>query len=259
MSIFPFRVYQSKMDRLFRKIPLIGKLLSGIFGLLELLILESFRKFDNRFNLYTMGIFDRFILRGRWGGRVVPLNKNINVDSRFVNTQEILEILSRSNVLGVSWCYCRATQRKYNHPNCDHPLNTCIHIGFGQSLYEIPFKSENLKKVSKEEIKELIEDCDKRGLVHQLIYFPSPQFYYIVCNCCKCCCTVLKNFIERGSPRVVKSDFIAETNISKCTNCGECVDWCHFGARKLVDGKFNFIPIKCFGCGLCVSRCKRER
>ncbi len=202
-----------------------------------------------------MGIVNKYILKGRWGGKVIPLNKNISAETRFLPTQEILEILSRSNVVGVGWCYCRAVQRKYNYPNCDNPIYTCIHLSFGTSLYEIPNKSYNLKKVSKDEIFKLLEECDKRGLIHQLIYFPSPQFYYIICNCCPCCCVVLNEFLKRGSPQMIKSDFTAKTDLNKCEDCGKCNDWCYFNARELKNNKLYFDENLCFGCGICVSKC----
>ena len=202
-----------------------------------------------------MGIFNKYFLRGRWGGKVIPLNKNIHADTRFLPTQEVLELLNRSNVVGIGWCYCRSVQRKYEKPNCDHPLYTCIHLSFGKSLYQVPFKSEKLKEVSKQEIKQLLEDSDNRGLIHQLIYFPSPQFYYIVCNCCPCCCVVMNKFLKTGSPQMIKSDFIAITDSSICINCGKCEEWCHFGARRLVDNKLQFKSIRCFGCGICISKC----
>lgn len=255
MRLLPYRVFESKIDKILKKFPALGKLLSGIFGISEIFILELFRQVDKKFNIYTMGIFNRYILKGRWGGRVIPLYKNINVDLRFLPTEEILEILSRSNVVGIGKCYCRSVQRRYNKPNCDHPLYTCIYLSFGKSLYEIPNKSINLKKVSKEEIVRLFQECDERGLVHQLIYFPSPQFYYVICNCCPCCCVVMNKFIKSGSPQMIKSDFIAETNLNECRNCGECEKWCYFGARKMINGKFQFDPIRCFGCGICISKC----
>lgn len=226
-----------------------------MFSLIEVALLELFRRLDKKFNIYTMGILNRRVLKGRWGGKVIPLNKNIDVGTKFLPTQEILEILSRSNVVGISWCYCRSVQRKYNKPNCDHPLYTCIHLSFGQSLYEIPYKSFNLEKVSKERIVELLEDSDKRGLIHQLIYFPSPQFYYVICNCCPCCCMVIDKFLKYGSPQMVKSDFIAETDKLSCVNCGKCVEWCYFGAREMNEGKLAFNSTNCFGCGICVPKC----
>ncbi len=255
MKVLSYRLFGSKIDRILKKIPALGKLLSSLFGISEFYILEFLRRIDKKFNIYTMGILNKYILKGRWGGRVVPLNKNINFDSRFVPSQEILEILARSNVAGIGWCYCRSVQRKYGDPNCDHPLYTCIHLSFGKSLYEIPYKSYNLKKVPKKKIMELLEECDKRGLVHQLIYFPNPQFYYLICNCCPCCCVVLNKFLSNGSPQMIKSDFVAKIDLNKCLNCGECNEWCYFGARTTKDGKLQFNSIRCFGCGICVSKC----
>ncbi len=192
------------------------------------------------------------------GGKVIPLNMNINLDVGFLPSQEILAILKRSNVTGISQCYCRTTQRKYDKPNCEFPINTCIHIGFGKFLQEIPYKSENLKKVSKQEIEELLIKCDELGLVHQLIFYPNPEFYYVICKCCPCCCVVLNRYLQFGSPQMIKSDFLAITDSNSCIDCGECEPWCYFGARKIVNGKLTHDPLYCFGCGICISKCPNK-
>ena len=197
MTVFPYRLFHAKFDKLLKRIPLLGKILASIFRIFELLILEIFRFLDNKFNISTINIVNRYIFKKRWGGKVVPMNVNFDIDTRFLPSQEILEHLSRSKVVGIGNCYCRETQRKHSdEPNCDHPIKTCIHIGFGSSLHEIPYKSENLEKVTKEEIKQLLEECDQRGLVHQIIYFPNPEFYYVVCNCCPCCCVIMNKFLN---------------------------------------------------------------
>jgi len=256
MSTFPYRYFQAKLDILLDRVPSIGKILSFLFGVFEYFILETLRVFDANLNINSFGIANRYIFKSRWGGKVIPLNVNLDVETKFLPSQEILALLSRSKVTGISNCYCRETQRKHSDvPNCNHPINTCIHIGFGKSLREIPYKSENLVKVSKNEIKKLLEECDERGLVHQIIYFPNPSFYYVVCNCCPCCCVVMNKFLKSGSPQMIKSDFIACTDLTKCNNCGICEQHCNFGARKLVRKEFNFFPDNCFGCGLCVSKC----
>jgi len=254
---YPYqRVFQSRFDKLLRKVPALGKLLSSLFGLIEVHMLELFRKIDSKYDTITIARVNRFLFRGRWGGKVVPLNKNIDPDNRFLPTEEIIGLVSRSSVVGIANCYCRETQRKYSdHPNCDNPIKTCIHLGFGESLYEIPFRSVNLKKVSKDQIAALLKESDERGLVHQIIYFPSPQFYYVICNCCPCCCVVLEKFLSIGSPQMIKSDFIAQTNEDLCNNCGECEQWCYFNARKIHDCQLSFKSSSCFGCGLCVSKC----
>lgn len=258
LRTLPIRFFRSRIDNILKKIPALGKLLSSLFGVSEYYILEFFRKLDKKFDIYTMGFVNKYFLKGRWGGRVVPLSKNIDIDSKFISSQEILEILKRSKVTAIGWCYCRRIQRKYETANCNHPIFSCIHLGSGRYLYEIPYKSINLKKVSKKEIEDLLLECDKRGLIHQLLYFPSPQFYYVICNCCPCCCVVLNKFIKYGSPQMIKSDFIAKTDLDKCTNCGECKTWCYFGGRHLNDDGLKFNSLKCFGCGICVSKCPNK-
>lgn len=259
MSKLPYRKFKSRFDKLLKRIPALGKLFSSVFGFFEFYILETFRILDKRLNITTINYVNKYVFKGRWGGKVIPLNKNISPETRFLPTQEILELLSRSKVRGIGNCYCRETQRRSDpEPNCSYPIRSCIHFGFGKSLYEIPFKSENLKKVSKQEVKELLEKFDGMGLIHQMIYYPNPQFYYIVCNCCPCCCVVLNKFLKGGSPQMIKSDFIAYTDSKKCINCGSCQEWCYFGARKIIKDGLDFDYNKCFGCGICVSKCSNN-
>ena len=54
---------------------------------------------------------------------------------------------------------------------------------------------------------------------------------------------------------MIKSDFIAKTDLNKCTNCGTCETWCYFGGRKIISNKLTFNSIRCFGCGTYVSKC----
>ena len=252
------RPFFRTIDKFLEHIPLLGKILTSLFGFQEWLMLELIRILEKKFKRNFMEVFDKYILKERWGGKVIPLNKTIAGEVRFLPSQEIVELLSRSNVTGISDCYCRQTQRRHNKPNCAHPIKTCIHIGAGKSLYDIPYKSRNLKKVSRKKIIELLERCDSEGLVHQLIYFPNPNFYYVVCNCCPCCCVVLKNFLKHGSPQMVKSDFIAETDTQICLNCGNCATWCNFGARNFLTDHLEFKPEYCFGCGICISKCPQN-
>ncbi|MFX0057570.1 MAG: DUF362 domain-containing protein [Candidatus Hodarchaeota archaeon] len=251
-----YKKFQSRFDKLLERVPVVGKILSSLFGFFERYMLETFRFIDNKLNVTTINYVNKYLFKGRWGGKVIPLNKNISSEVRFMPTQEILNILNRSKVRGIGNCYCRETQRKsQKEHNCDYPIRSCIHFGFGKSLYEIPFKSENLKNVTKQEVKQQLEKFDELGLVHQIIYYPNPQFYYIVCNCCPCCCVVLNKFLKGGSPQMIKSDFHAYTDSKKCINCGNCQEWCYFGARKLINHKLSFNYSRCFGCGICVSKC----
>jgi MinD superfamily P-loop ATPase len=68
----------------------------------------------------------------------------------------------------------------------------------------------------------------------------------------------MNKFLKSGSPQMIKSDFMAYTNISKCINCGFCEEYCNFGARTFIRNKLHFYSKKCFGCGLCVSKCPEK-
>ncbi len=238
-----------------QKAPIIGKILSSLFGALEYPFLEFSRRIDRTFQINFTQYLNLHLLKGRWGGRVVPLNINIETGTKFAPIQELTEIISRSSVTKVSYCYCRSVQRATGTPNCDHLLYTCIHVGSGKYLNELHLKKKEFKDVSKEEVLTLLKDCDERGLIHQLIYFPNPDFYYVICNCCPCCCVILNRFLKEGSPQMIKSDFIANIDLIKCQNCGDCAEWCYFNALFLKDNKLHFKEEQCFGCGICVSKC----
>ncbi|MFX1414940.1 MAG: 4Fe-4S binding protein [Promethearchaeota archaeon] len=234
------------------------KLLTSIFGLLEYNFLEFLRVLDKIFHINSLNFIIKYLLKDKWGGRVVPLNKNIEPQVKFLPSQEILELITKSNVVGIASCYCREKQRKCGiRANCTHPLNTCIHLSYGKSLHEIPFKSNNLERSSKDYVKKLLINFEDIGLIHQIIFFPNPAYYYVICNCCPCCCLILSKFLKMGAPPLIKSDFIAVTNPELCKNCGICVNWCYFEARVL-NTKLEINTNLCFGCGLCVGKCPEK-
>ena len=50
---------------------------------------------------------------------------------------------------------------------------------------------------TREEALNLIDECEKAGLVHSVSNVAEGFFY--VCNCCGCCCGILKGITEYGS------------------------------------------------------------
>lgn len=231
--------------------PGVGKLFSTLMSLVEVASLEVL----NWISLHVSKNFKIRVMRffkGKWGSRVVPLNINIPAETQYLPKQEILEIISRTNVFAIGECYCRT-----KHKKCDNPTHTCIllNVPQGQALEHIGERKIVRKGVSKEEVIKILEDCDDRGLVHQLIFFPSPNYFYVICNCCTCCCEALSNYKQFLHPKVVKSDFIEKTQINRCVGCGECVEICPFDARVLNNGKIKINSEKCFGCGVCIRKC----
>ncbi len=199
-------------------------------------------------------------LKHSFGGKVVPINTAIHPSVQVARNQDIIEIAKSSNVYGIGKCYCRSFPF-YHNKKCNAPKETCIYIGDPEFLDEIE-KKGYISKVPYKKIEETIRMADKMGLVHQLIYFPHPNLYYVICNCCSCCCAVIstyKKFKNTVPYLVIPSDFIARVDKSLCTNCGVCVERCHFGARiKGKNNKIIFIEENCKGCGLCATKCPKE-
>lgn len=242
---------KKRLKFLIERYPPIGKLLSSLMSLVEVASLELLNwislHLSPNFKIRIMNAF-----RGKWGSRVVPLNVNIPAETKYLPRQEIFEIISRSHLFGIGECYCRT-----KHQNCQNPTHTCILLSppQGKSLHDIDYRNVAFKNVSKQEVINVLEECDKRGLVHQLIYFPSPNYFYVICNCCPCCCESLANYRRFGSPQVVQSDFLESTDLEKCIHCGKCVEVCYFGARRMVNGTLEVKQENCKGCGLCIRRC----
>ena len=243
---------KTKIGGLIERNPVIGKVFASLMGSVEVLMLDTLHFIGDHFTENFIIRFMRTFLNGRWGGRVIPLNINIPSETRYLARQEILEIISRSKVQRIAECYCRT-----KHQNCDNPTHTCMILSNapGRSLHDIDKHEIAYKNVSKGEIINILNDCDDRGLVHQVIYFPSPNYYYVICNCCTCCCEGLHNYKHFLSPKIVKSDFLAVTDLTKCKTHGDCVSICPFDARKLdKNGKLKLDMSKCFGCGLCIRK-----
>ncbi len=238
---------------LLKRQPAIGKLLASAMSSVEVSMLQVLDFIGTHVSKDFKIRFMRTFFKNRWGGRVVPLGVNVSAETMFLPAQEIYEIVSRSSVFAIGKCFCRT-----KHKRCDNPTDTCILLGpnAGRSLAEIPYRTSTFTRVSKERIMQVLDDADKHGLVHQTIFFPSPDYFYVICNCCACCCEALHDFKRFGTPAVVKSDFIEKTDTDNCKGCGECVPACPFDARSVVGGgKVQVRPEKCFGCGVCARRC----
>ncbi len=86
----------------------------------------------------------------------------------------------------------------------------------------------------------------------------------VICNCCPCCCGVLRAITELNIPRsVARTNFSPRVDQQECTLCMKCVETCPTDAiTELPPGKTNTSNTKlvvqesqCIGCGLCAQHC----
>jgi NAD-dependent dihydropyrimidine dehydrogenase PreA subunit len=187
---------------------------------------------------------------------VVPVNTEIKKDQTVLNFDNVKKIVDASKKITVMDCSCRKDLKR-----CDAPVETCM--TFDESAESI-LKSEDARirsykphPVSYEEAMEVLKKSAEAGLVH-LAYIDKDSKGKIgtVCSCCSCCCENLGSILRFGmAPQLLKASAKSVRDSSRCENCGTCVDRCHFGARKMINGKLEYNQDRCLGCGLCVSTC----
>jgi ferredoxin len=236
----------------------LGQALAVLFGALELAIMEAERAVTR----LVPSIHPRFmrLLDGKWGSKIVPLNVHYDdVGTAVMPSQQILEIAKRTPIRSLNWCYC---YRTYGKKRPDEPDRySCLSLGWGQNLPAINALKQHApsdkigKDLTYEEVEQKLKEWNDKGFVHQLIFFPSPDYFYIICACHPDFCLTLANAKKWGFPAVVKSDFMASWDAATCEQCQTCISRCHFGAMHVDGEKVSFTRELCVGCGLCTTKC----
>jgi NAD-dependent dihydropyrimidine dehydrogenase PreA subunit len=155
----------------------------------------------------------------------------------------------------VNECVCKKEHDLVDKP-CDRPLHVCLAIAPIPGAFD---DSRDGKVLSKEEAYKLLAECEENALVHLTGNTQSDRFY--ICNCCQCCCGVLRGINELGIPAttVINSHYYAVIDTEECNSCAVCADErCQVGAIEERDDHYEIIPGKCIGCGLCITTCPEE-
>jgi ferredoxin len=92
------------------------------------------------------------------------------------------------------------------------------------------------------------------GLVHTVSNVMEGLGY--VCNCCGCCCGILRGITDWGIENsVAYANYYSVIDADECLGCGICRKRCQVHAISEKDGVSVVDRKKCIGCGLCVTGC----
>jgi ferredoxin len=182
--------------------------------------------------------------------RVVAVEKSLKAENRVHPYEEVKHFIESANFIALADCACRTSVAK-----CDRPKDVClIFDGAGEFLVERGFA----RKITKEEGMDVLDRSEKAGLVHTSNN--SSDRANLICNCCPCCCTVLRGRTETKHPHAFEpSRFEALVRSDDCTGCGICSEErCPVKAIEMKDGIAVVNAAECIGCGLCVTGCPAE-
>ena len=172
---------------------------------------------------------------------------------RPVPTDELVRMVEAlEGPIAVGPCRCRM-----GHRACLHPLETDIVIRTGTDVWldAFPFA---YRTISKEEAIGIIHDCASQGLFHMVFLhclLGGAVNEYVICNCCTDGCVpyILNRCLGQDIYPLVRGEWSASVDATRCERCGACVEACPFSARVIVEGEPRVL--ECYGCGLCAAGC----
>ena len=182
--------------------------------------------------------------------RVIPVGESIPFNLEIHPNERVTDMLESAESWGVIDCICR-TQTRQAGRGCDHPLENCLVFAPVADAFD---HQDSIRAISLEQAIEILRESEDRGLVHTTGNIGDHDFN--ICNCCACCCSLLRGVIEFQRPTVIAhSDFFAAVDDALCEGCGDCIERCHFAALSRAEGVCAVDHTRCVGCGLCTLGC----
>ncbi len=182
--------------------------------------------------------------------RVIPVEESIPFELEIFPYERASQLLEGAKSWGVRDCICRIQQQLIGK-GCDHPVESCLVFAPVQGAFD---HSEVDRAITKQEALDILHAAEEAGLVHSTGNYREPHYY--ICNCCTCCCGILRGVAEFGAPAAIaRADFMAGVDADACIGCGDCVEDCAFGALSVPADRCEVDPGRCVGCGLCAQAC----
>ncbi|MGB8253684.1 MAG: 4Fe-4S binding protein [Anaerolineaceae bacterium] len=180
--------------------------------------------------------------------RVVPAQTAVKSEW-ILPYDDIRSLLLTAKTFSVRDCICRVQQNLVDN-HCQFPVHTCLN--FSQTE-----RAPQPGDVSQTEALALLDKCETIGLVHTVSNVAQGVFY--VCNCCGCCCGILRGITDFGVENSVAfANYYAVIDPELCQACGTCIERCQVKAISEMDGVSVVDREHCIGCGLCVTGCPNE-
>jgi electron transport complex protein RnfB len=230
----------------------IYKLIPFVFGIYEWQLPRLDRELAELVELYFEREFgEAFHGHGPSIGKVVPVEAEIPHGSAVEPYESLTALINSAKSWAVADCICKKEKELLGH-RCGKPMEVCIGIAPLENFFDTFFWG---RPISKDEALAVLKEAEDAGLVHMTTNQKQGQIF--ICNCCGCCCGVLRGINEMGKLHAMAhSNYRAVVDADACTGCGVCLDRCQ--VRAIDMNGVASVNERCIGCGLCVSACPAE-
>jgi electron transport complex protein RnfB len=182
--------------------------------------------------------------------RVIPVEEAVPVGVEILPYERASRYVGEAAAWGVVDCICRKQQRLLGR-GCEAPLEVCLVLSPTPGAFD---RSPVIKALSQGEALATLALAEEAGLVHSTSNTRGGVWY--ICNCCACCCAIMRGVLEYGIAQgVASSAFWSRVDEVRCSGCEQCLARCQFDALYMEDGTAHIDYERCVGCGLCASAC----
>lgn len=162
--------------------------------------------------------------------RVIPVESALKNVKGVHKYDRLSYYINKYDIFSVSPCSCRASRRVLGD-GCGHlEEDMCIQMGKGAEHY---IRTGRARQISREEVYEIIKRAEENGLMHDIPNVEEAGESAAICNCCACSCFGLRVGMMYGARDLIRSNYTAVIDESKCVACGQCVENCPGNALKL--------------------------
>ncbi len=228
-------------------------LLQWVVGIYE----EQLFRMDEEFAKLIEDYFTKAKLGGLMGTkppvhRVVPVNKVIKTEIEVHPYEEVEKSIEGAKSWGVRDCICKV-QKELIGEKCNYSKTVCLVFAPVENYFQ---NDKNTKPITKEESLRLLRHAEDVGLVHTTRNTQDVINY--ICNCCSCCCGILRGLIEFKQPHAfAKANYVMTVDEELCIGCEACLERCQFNALEIIDGICQ-VNDRCVGCGVCALVCLED-
>ncbi|MCC6446691.1 MAG: 4Fe-4S ferredoxin, partial [Armatimonadetes bacterium] len=170
------------------------KMLPWVFGTYEMQCHRMDREFAEINAQYAPHFSRQFFAQAPALMQVLPVEAELSEKETPLPYERVSALLEAGQSFLVDDCIRKKEQALLGQP-CDRPLQVCLAVAPIPGVFDSAPQGRSL---SRAEAYALLEYAEAMGLVHLTSNVQQGGFY--ICNCCPCCCRVLRAITRLGMP-----------------------------------------------------------